>query len=253
MIKAGTRSALGKESSAPLYAQLKEILTSDILKKKIKPHEKLLSENELAKMYGITRMTVRHAMRELQKEGLIFTKHGKGSFVNSSNDTQMLIKLDGFSTEMIKRGLRVHSRTLEVRKLGFTNETMEAYSGLQKEKKDDLVVIRRIRYVEGRPFAIESSFLPFSIGRDLLFRSFDEKFSIYQFLEKERGIRLSRAEHAIEPKLIDKSDAELLGVKSGTPILFISGTTFSKSGEPTEYIKGMYLADRYKLKVNIKK
>jgi GntR family transcriptional regulator len=242
-----------KNSDVPIYVQLKEIIKSDILEKRIKPNEKIPSETVLAKECCISRMTVRHTIRELQKEGWVFTKHGKGSFASSQNNTQMLIKLDGFSREMIKLGFSVNSKILEVKRTGFNNDTMDAYSGLQEEKKNPLVMIRRIRYVEGQPYAIESSFLPFRIGKDLLVRGFDEHFSIYQFLEEELAIRLARADHVIEPKLISRRDAKLLGIKSGIPVLFISGTTFSKSNEPIEYVKGMYLADRYKLKVNIRK
>jgi GntR family transcriptional regulator len=242
-----------KNSEVPIYVQLKEILKSDILEKRIKPNEKIPSETVLAKECCISRMTVRHTIRELQKEGWVFTKHGKGSFASSQNNTQMLIKLDGFSREMIKLGFKVNSKILEVKRTGFNNETMDAYSGLQEEKKNPLVMIRRVRYVEGQPYAIESSFLPFRIGKDLLVRGFDEHFSIYQFLEEELAIRLARADHVIEPKLISRRDAKLLGIKSGIPVLFIAGTTFSKSNEPIEYVKGMYLADRYKLKVNIRK
>jgi GntR family transcriptional regulator len=242
-----------KNSDVPIYVQLKDIIKSDILEKRIKPNEKIPSETVLARECSISRMTVRHTIRELQKEGWIFTKHGKGSFASSQNNTQMLIKLDGFSTEMIKLGFKVNSKILEVKKTGFNNESMDAYSGLQEEKKNQLVMLRRIRLVEGQPFALESSFLPFHIGKDLLVRGFDEHFSIYRFLEEELSIKLARADDVIEPKVITRRDAKLLGIKTGMPVLFISGTTYSKSGEPIEFIKGIYLADRYKLKVNIRK
>jgi GntR family transcriptional regulator len=242
-----------KNSDVPIYVQVRDIVKNDILEKRILPNEKIPSENVLAKKYGISRMTVRHAIRELQKEGWIFTKHGKGSFASSQNDTQMLVKLDGFSTEMIKLGHNVHSKLLEVKKTGFNDDTMDAYSGLQEEKQNDLVVIRRIRYLEGRPYALENSYMPFLIGRNLLTQTFSENFSIYRHLEDELGIRFSRADHVIEPKLLSPHDAKLLDIKSGTPVLFIAGTTFSKSGEPIEFLKGIYLGDRYKLKVNVKK
>jgi GntR family transcriptional regulator len=246
-------STIDKHSMVPIYIQLKNSIRAEMDIKRIRPNEKIPSENMLAKEYGINRMTVRHAMRELQKEGRIFTKHGKGSFASSLNNTQMLVKLDGFSTEMIKLGYTVHSKLIEAKKAWFSNETMDAYSGLQEEKQNPLIVIRRIRYLEGKPFAIESSYLPFYIGRNLLVKTFNEKFSIYRYLEEEHGISFSCADHVIEPKRASPQDAALLGIKKGMPVLFISGVTFSESGEPVEYIKGIYRGDRYKLKVHIKK
>jgi len=246
-------TAINKNADVPIYEQLKEILKADIQRKRIGASERIPSENELAKRYGITRMTVRHAMRELQKEGWIFTKHGKGSYASSQSGSQMLIKLDGFSSEMIKQGFKVHSQFLGVKEVSFSRENEDAYSGLEQEKESPLIVVGRIRYLEGAPFAIEHSYLSFQVGQSLLLRSFDETFSMYRFLENEMHIKLAKADHVIEPQLANAHDAKLLGIERGTPVLFIAGTTFARSGEPIEYIEGIYLGDRYKLKIHIKK
>ena len=65
----------------PLYAQIKEALRSRILEGHYKAHEQLPSESELIAAYGVSRITVRQALSDLQNEGLIFRVHGKGSFV----------------------------------------------------------------------------------------------------------------------------------------------------------------------------
>jgi GntR family transcriptional regulator len=114
-------------------------------------------------------------------------------------------------------------------------------------------MIRRIRYLDNAPFAVEASFLKYRIGRTLLSLRFDKAFSIYQYLEKEIGIRLARAEHIIEPLCADKSTARLLKILKGSPVLCIKGTTFSDRGEPVEYLEGVYLGDKYKLRVAIGK
>ncbi len=246
-------SAIDRTGGTPVYVQLRDIIKTAIRRNLIGQNDKIPSETVLAREYHISRMTVRHAVRELQREGWVYTKQGKGSYASRRNDTEILFKLDGFSTEMIKQGFTVHSRLLEVKKIAFSNQHAAVYAGLQEDKEKPLIAVRRIRFVEGKPCSLEHSFLPLSIGKGLLSLDLGGQFSIYRYLEKELGMKLSWAERMVEPKVIHRDDAELLGVKRGTPVLFISGTTFSASGKPVEFINGIYLANRYKLRMNIQR
>ncbi len=246
-------SSIDRTGETPVYVQVRDIIKAAIRKNFIGQNDKIPSETVMSREYHISRMTVRHAVRELQREGWVYTKQGKGSYASRRNDTEILFKLDGFSTDMIKQGFTVHSRLLEANKISFSNQNAAVYAGLQEDKEKDLVSVRRIRFVEGKPCSLEHSFLPLPIGKSLLARDLGGQFSIYRFLEKEKGMKLSWAERMVEPKVIHRNDAQLLGVKRGTPVLFISGTTFSASGKPVEFINGIYLANRYKLRMNIQR
>lgn len=85
---------IDKTAGMPIYKQLMEIIKSDIRKKSIGAGEKVPSENALAGKHGISRMTARHAMRELKNKGWIVTQHGRGSFVCSRKRMEMLLKRD---------------------------------------------------------------------------------------------------------------------------------------------------------------
>ena len=77
--------------------------------------------------------------------------------------------------------------------------------------------------------------------------------SIYSYIENQLHIRLSRADHIIQPDLADSTVAEHLEIKPGSPILKLRGTTFSMTNKPIEYLEGIYRGDKYELKVVITK
>lgn len=244
---------LDKSSYIPLYIQVRDILKDLINSGQLAPGDQIPSENELSTQYNISRMTVRQACQELMREELIVIRRGEGTFVNSSSHTQMLLKLEGFSSEMAKLGYRNHSRVLDIQMIEAFDSFELAYSGLEKEPGDALVLIRRVRYVEETPFAIETSFLPLSIGQGLMDPRMADDTSIYNYIEKELHIRLSRADHIIQPGLADREIANLLEIPKSSPILKLHGTTFSMKNKPVEYLEGLYRGDKYELKVVITK
>lgn len=73
---------LNKLDSVPIYLQIKKILSSDINKGKLLPHTKIPSENDLARLYDVSRMTINKVMGELTREGLLYRRQGKGTFVS---------------------------------------------------------------------------------------------------------------------------------------------------------------------------
>ena len=94
------------ESPTPLYAQIKDILRARILDGTYQPHQQMPSESEMMAAFGVSRITVRQALTDLQKEGLIFKMHGKGTFVSKPKAFQNLRRLQGFGEAMGRIGPR---------------------------------------------------------------------------------------------------------------------------------------------------
>jgi GntR family transcriptional regulator len=247
------RAQIDKGSPVPLYVQLKEIVRQSIEQERLAPNDRIPSETDLSAEFNISRMTVRQAIRELVREGLVYVRRGEGTFVGPVQGAQMLIKLDGFSTQMTKEGHRVRSRTLGVHRVEPADEHAAAYAGLGVRPGGGLVMIERVRYLDDEPFALERSYLGSADGAPLLDRQTEDTFSMYKYLSSERGIDLARAEHAIEPRLADERCATALQIPTGSPVLQICGTTFSSSSIPIEYLEGLYRGDRYMFRVAIAK
>lgn len=244
---------IDKGGFIPLYIQLRDILKELVNTKKLLPGDRIPSENELSAAFNISRMTVRQAIQELMREGIVTIRRGEGTFVNTTPHTQMLLKLEGFSSEMAKLGYRSHSHVLDIKKISSFDSYEMAYSGLGKTPGETLVRIRRIRYVEDTPFALETSFLSYNTGKGLLEPRMADDMSIYNYIEKDLHVRLSRADHIIQPDLADSRTAEHLEIEAGSPILKLHGTTYSMTNKPIEYLEGIYRGDQYELKVVITK
>lgn len=244
---------INKNSDSSIYVQVKNILRDLIVKQHLKPDYKIPSENELAAAFEISRMTVRHAIRELIDAGYLYVKRGEGTFVRRAEKTQKLIKLEGFSREMMQLGYQPSSKVLIVETLSKADEKREAFLGLEKREDDFLVRIKRLLFLDDKPYAIESSFIDYSIGKGLLDMAFEGEFSIYRYIEDECKITLAKAKHTIEPALADKDVAELLEIAVGDPVLLIKGISYTKDNNPIEYLDGIYRGSKYKLNIEIKK
>ena len=105
-------------SPLPLYYQIREVLREQIAEGSYAPHERLPSESELIESFGVSRITVRQALRDLQKEGLVFTIQGKGSFVTKPKAVQELTRLQGFGEAMSQKGYETYSRVLGIEMSG---------------------------------------------------------------------------------------------------------------------------------------
>src|SRR5215471_2960378 len=91
----------------PLHAQIRETLRSRILDGTYAPHSQMPSEHELCAMFGVSRITVRQALGDLQKEGMLFKLHGKGTFVSKPKAFQNVSSLQGFAEAMSSMGYEI--------------------------------------------------------------------------------------------------------------------------------------------------
>ncbi len=101
-------------SHLPLYIQIKESLKKDILGGRYVPYQKMPSESELTKSFGVSRITVRQALRDLHLEGLIFTTQGKGTFASKPKATQDVKYLQGFAEGMGAKGYEANERLVSI-------------------------------------------------------------------------------------------------------------------------------------------
>src|ERR1022692_3365354 len=83
-----------------LYARIRDELRAQIVSGAYAPHARLPSESELMAQYGVSRITVRNALAELEKEGVLFKLAGKGVFVSKPKPFQSLVRLQGFAEAM---------------------------------------------------------------------------------------------------------------------------------------------------------
>lgn len=245
-----SQAEVSRKSPIPIYHQIKELLKERIESGFFDTHECLPSERELGEMYGISRMTARRALKELEGEGYVYREQGKGSFVAEPKLRQALLHLTSFTEDMRKRGLDPGAKVLENQVIEGDKELVDKLGVLPEEK---FVRLQRVRLADGEPLAIETSFLRRKFCPELEEIDFNNE-SLYRVLNERYGIDLGRAEQTVEATLSGEFETQILNIEKAVPMLSTERITYLTDGETViEYARSTYRADRYKLYVELRR
>lgn len=236
-------------SPLPYYAQIKEILRGRILDGTYKPHQQMPSESEMMEAFKVSRITVRQALGDLQKEGLIFKIHGKGSFVSKTKAFQNLDRLQGFGEAMSRFGFETFNQLLSIKDI-CANPSIAERLGV--EPRSTVVEIKRVRYLNREPISLDVSYLPQTIGERLRKADLATR-DIFVILENDYRIPLGNADLHIGAMLADPVLASLLRVEEGSPVLRIERLTFTVEQKPLDFEYLYYRADAFQYRLRIER
>jgi GntR family transcriptional regulator len=234
-------------SPQPMYAQIKNELRARILDGRYTPHERLPSESELITLFGVSRITVRQALGDLQREGLLFKIHGKGTYVSKPKTFQELGQLEGFAEAMNKRGFETFNRVIAQRDVDADNNVA---AHLQLSPGTQVTEIRRVRFLNREPISVDVSYFENAIGNRLRQADLANR-DIFALLENEFGIALGKAELQIEAMLADETLAGLLQIEEGAPILRMERLTYSVDGKPIDFEYLYYRGDAFQYRMRV--
>lgn len=195
--------------------------------------ELLPSEVELCAEYGVSRITVRRAVDDLAKDGLVVKEQGRGTFVARPIVAQKYSErftesIQGFYGEMVGRGEQVGTQVLRQR-VTFASPEMAAM--LLLAPTDEIIELVRLRSVNGAPNHIVHTFLPRSLFPGTATADFTTG-SLYDFIRTEYAADLHAAHLTVEVGLASAEEAELLGVGDGSPLLQVSSRVSDSAGKP---------------------
>ena len=233
---------LKREAPTPLYLQLKNALVAEIDDGRYKPHERLMSERELGEKFKVSRMTVRQALTDMIREGILYTQPGKGTYVNETKIKQELQRLTGFSQDMATRGAVVAAQVLEARIVPATLTLTAIFS---VPMNTEFVLLSRLRLSDGVPLAIEVAYVLHHVCPGILQYDFSKE-SLYNVLATRYSTNLVRAEQTMEASLATSRETELLQIASPAPVLRIERLSYNGQNMLTEYVTSTYRGDRYK-------
>ncbi len=236
-------------SPVPLYTQIKEILRNRILDGTYKAHEQMPSESELTRSFEVSRITVRQALGDLQKEGLIFKIHGKGTYVSQPKAFQNLGKLQGFGEAMASMGYETFSQVISF-KIVPADKAVALKLGLGENEM--VSEIRRVRYLNRAPISLDVTYLPKSIGERLIKEDLAHR-DIFLILENDYGYSLGQAELQIEAMLADESLGRLIHLQEGSPVLRIERLTFTTDNQPLDFEYLYYRGDAFQYRLRVER
>lgn len=234
-------------SPVPLYNQLKELLRGQILDGSYSPLSRMPSENELGTLYQVSRITVRQALNDLQKEGLIFKIHGKGTFVAKPKTFQNVSTLQGLAESLSRLGYEVINRVQSFKTVVATPRVAQRLAVAEGSR---VIEIKRVRLINREPVSLEVTYLPLAIGEklekaDLVTRD------IFLILENDCQINLGHAELAIDAVLAESELTRALQIEEGSPIMRIERLTHSAEGEPIDFEYLYYRGDAFQYRLRI--
>lgn len=234
---------LNKNSLTPLYLQVKNEIMKEIKEKKLGKNTKLHSDREYVDKFNISRLTIRKAIEELQREGYIIRIPGKGTFCTNIGNKSEFIHVISFTKDIKNRNLKSSSKLLFFDLIDCPDSIKKK---LEITKNDKLFRIKRIRYADNIPLAIQDSYIISNDCPNL--NDFDlEKNSLYEILENKFKLELAYAKNILSTRISKRDELKLFGIKENIAVFILKQTTYLKRGTPIEYVESIFRGDKYYL------
>lgn len=243
---AGPPPKIARGNGATVHTQIEDWLSGAIAAGRFSPGDRLPAEQDLAGWFGVSRMTLRHALGELARRGLVIRSVGRGggTFVAEPKLEWDLTTLAGFSQQLRRHGVTPGARVLAASGHPAGPATAAA---LEISEDDRVYGVRRIRLADGRPVALAHSWFPAALFPGMLECRLDG--SLYELLEAGYGQRPHRARERLEPVAASAREAEALGTGEGAPLMLVERTAYSRSGQPLEFARDLFRGDRTRIVV----
>ncbi len=229
-------------SATPLYLQLEEILEKAIYDGQYKPGDKLPSESQLCKKYGVSRITVRQTLNLMIQKDLVYSVHGKGTFVKIPNINHELVRIVRFGTSLQQKGLNGYTR---VHSFYPTAKNETAFFKLECE----LCNLNLIGYAQDAPIVYYQSYVRGDL-KEQMYRAAKSlemqhtAFSSYDLYDK-MGIKIRRVEQMIRAVNSDKQLNKVLDLTGDPALIVLESTYYSDADVALEFKIAYYRADIY--------
>ena len=239
--------SVARDSSEPLWVQVFRRLADDIASAALAPGRHLPSERALCDRFGVSRITLRRALRELAEQGLIAPSTGRGWNVAAEPVGEPANALMSFTALGAARGLRASARVLsEVRRPATLDES-EAF---RVAPGSELLDLERLRFLDEVPIAINRALVALARAPALVGVDFAEA-SLFGVLEERCGLVPTRSECTVEALPAGEREAGLLELPPGRPLMVVSETVFDQHDKPVALGRVAYRGDRYRMQTTL--
>ena len=229
-----------------MWAQIEERLAERIEGGHLAVGERLPPERELAEWLGVSRMTVRQALGVLAARGLVERGVGRGTFVRAPGKVvHDLGGLLGFTEQLGRQGIAAGAELVTAVEEVAPHAVASA---LEIAPGTSTMRVRRVRSADGRPLALEDSWLPAARFPGLLER--DLAGSLYAVMRDAYGLEPTEAVERLEPVVARAHEAKLLGVPEGAPLMLVERLARTAGGVAVEFARDRHRGDRSRFVVH---
>ncbi|MBU8907846.1 GntR family transcriptional regulator [Desertibacillus haloalkaliphilus] len=226
------------------YLLIIDKIKQDIESGYLQPGEKLPSENKLAKKLGVSRTTLREALRILEEEGVVVRRHGIGTFINKKpvfyNGIEELTSI----TEMIEKEGKVAGNRILFS--DFVTPIAQDKDVLNLKDDELVFLVKRVRTADGSPVIYCIDKIPAHIVPD---DAIQDNESIFDFLEKEGDVTINYATAVIETIGYHEEISKILDCDQESPLLILKQTHFDMNDQPVLYSINFFRADQFSFSV----
>ncbi|GBF31508.1 HTH-type transcriptional repressor YvoA [bacterium MnTg04] len=238
---------IDESSPTPLYHQIFLILRDRISDGTYAFESAMPSENEICRIFGVSRITAKRALDELASANLVVRRRGRGTSVSHRTASLPVhYSVEGLFEDLLAMGLKT-----EVELLSFDYEEAPSHVALALNCEPGAIVQHaiRVRRLEGGPFSYLTTWVPEDVGRSYSKKDVATK-PLLVLLERD-GVVVSSAEQTITATGADALAAKALAVEIGAPLLRISRVVRDQTERPVEYIVALYRPDRYQFRMDL--
>jgi GntR family transcriptional regulator len=212
-----------------LSFRVRDELAARIATGRIRPGGRLPPEPELAEQLGVSRATLREALRSLEEDGFVTRTRGAGTYATRRPRLRNNLDVNFGVTDAI----RAAGRRPGTAEMSVTTEPAPADEAedLDVQPGDPVVVLERVRTADGTRVVLSRDVVPASRLPSRALVSLGEG-SLYDLLERETGRTVHHGVVTVAPEVADKPLAKRLDVKPGTPLLYLRQVDYDAEGEP---------------------
>lgn len=244
--KLSVQTPHARTEALPLYQRLLDLLRNQIESGRYAIGEQLPTEQMLQTTFGVSRSTVRSALRALTDEGFVRPTPGVGTVVIRSRPPVQPSLFRGFTEDLAMRGVPTEARVISAR---IVDPPLYVADRLELLPGEQMLHLVRLRLVAGVPLVLMDSFVPASLGIGL-----DEDFTgpLYELIERNHKYHITYGRDAIGADAVTHSEvAAALDVPVGSPVLTIKRTAFIGHDRPIEYVEAIVRPDHYEYNVTL--
>ncbi len=236
---------MDKKSNLSLYKKLELILRDQILFGELSPGVLLPTEQELCEQYKMSRITVRNALANLERSGLINRIQGRGSIVRKREVQSSFVEAKGFTSISKEQGYNTSSEIVKKELIAGNTDLIALFGGSAREN-ELFWHFCGLRYLNDEPAVIMNHYVKKALGDKML--EFDlEKNSLYYLYEHVTHLKVIRIKDGgvMYPVQATPEIAKILKVKSGTELMWFRGITYLEGNIPVEVSYSLFVASKF--------
>jgi GntR family transcriptional regulator len=237
-----------RRQSGPIYARIESDLRRSIASGEWRLGSRIPTEDALRARYGVSRMTVRHAVDRLATAGLLVRRQGVGTFVAKTKLERVTSRLLGFHEDAVAHGLDPATRVLRAGTVAAGEEDAVL---LDVAPGAPLYEVVRLRTTGGEPIGINTIVLLPEVARSL--DGIDYAESFYGAVAARLGSEVASANQTVEAVSAEDEAHELLQVAPESPLLRVTRVTYVADGRLIGLTRTLYRGDRYFLSLALRR